>query len=163
METAQRKKITAFELVFFLYVLSIEIFSYRSGFVFITYGLFALIILLTLPKSGWKIENSMLFRYMFILVIAFGLSTIFSAYISNSIRRWVTMLLMLLTCWSIELGFKEKNSQEFFDFFCSVVSYTAVIAFFYDFVSIGPSNYISVITQGTRLTDVASQTNVAGV
>ena len=163
MEQVKRKRTGYFEAALFLYILSIEIFSYRAGFVFITYGLFALVLLLSLPKSHGKLSASILFKYMFILLLAFGLSAVTSTYFSMSIRRWFTMVLMFLTCLAIEIGFADSSENDFFEYFCNTIIYSCVVAFFYDFITIGPSTYLRYIVQGSRLTSVASQTNVMGV
>lgn len=163
MEQVKWKRTGFLEVAFFLYILSIEIFSYRAGFVFITYGLFALVLLLSLPKSHGKLTATILFKYMFILLLAFGLSAATSTYFSVSIRRWLTMFLMFLTCLAIEFGFGDSSADDFFEFFSNAIIYSCVIAFFYDFIIIGPSTYLRYIVQGSRLTAVASQTNVMGV
>lgn len=163
MEQVKRNKIGYFEAALFFYILSIEIFSYRAGFVFITYGLFALALLLSLPKSHGKLTASILFKYMFILLLAFGLSAVTSTYFSVSVRRWLTMFLMFLTCLAIEIGFRYSSADDFFEFFSNAIIYSCVLAFFYDFITIGPSTYLRYIVQGSRLTAVASQTNVMGV
>lgn len=150
-------------LVLWVYILSIEVFSYKAGFVLITYGLFGLLILFSIKLGKLKLRTNMLFGYMLILTIVFGFSIFVSVNASQTMRRWVTMFLMLVTCITVEWGFSETSADDLFDFFADTICQTCVFAFCFDFVTIGPSTYIGYIMNGARLMNVASQTNVMGM
>lgn len=150
-------------LVLWIYILSIEVFSYRAGFVLITYGLFALLILCSLRLGKLRVRTNMLFGYMLTLTIVFGFSIFVSVNASQTMRRWVTMFLMLVTSITIEWGFWETSADDLFDFFADTICQTCVVAFFFDFLTIGPSTYLGYILNGARLINVASQTNVMGM
>lgn len=156
-------KYNPFRLALWVYILSIEIFSYQAGFVYISYVLFALLLLTSAKRSELKIKEDMLTAYMLILTLVFGLSIFISVNASATMRRWITMALMMLTCISIEWGFRSTSADELFDFFADAICQTCIFAFFFDFLTIGPSTYIGYILRGARLMNVASQTNVMGM
>lgn len=152
-----------YQLVLWVYILSIEVFSYRTSLVFVTYGIFALLVLCGIKLGKLKVRTNMLFGYMLTLTIVFGFSIFVSVNTSQTMRRWVTVFLMLVTCITIEWGFLETTADDLFDFFADTICQTCVVAFFFDFLTIGPSTYIGYILNGARLMNVSSQTNVMGM
>ena len=154
---------TPFGLFLWAYILSISLFSYRSGYVVISYVFCGFLVLAVLLQNKGSISVSILFVYMLCLVSVFGISVFFSINVIQTMRRFITMLLMFLTCVSIEQGFQKYSSEDVFDFFSSAIVETCMIAFMYDFLIIGPRTYLGNIIAGLRLREVASQTNVMGV
>lgn len=152
-----------FLLILSLYIISIEAFSYRAGFVLVSYGLCVLMLLYFANATHLQIQNSILLKYMTVLTIVFFISVFFSAYPKNSFTRFITMGLMLLVCVSIENGLEPMASEEVFDYFSKTIIIACIFGFFVDLILVGPSKYLSFILSGNRLTGSASQTNVMGV
>lgn len=149
-------------LIYF-YVLSIQMFSYRAGFIYISYLAIALIVMSALYQTKAKVAVNPLVVYAVGLVCVFAISCLVTINSSMTVRRFVTITLMVISSYSVYVSMKNDTKEENFDFFLDMLISTCSVTFICEFLATGPQSYIRTILTGARLKPTFANANVMGV